>query len=102
MTTFRHTIGDALYDLHIPYDDYLAPEETLMYTIVKRTAKFVYVRSRHSWERDKLIRFSVADLERTGEAWNAANRMLLHTRPMPNWPLMPAVVSKPDQLAIEP
>ncbi len=48
----------------------------------------------------RLARFSIADLESTGQAYNRANRMLLYTRPLPHWPLMPAEVRAPGQQAI--
>jgi hypothetical protein len=100
MTEFRHKVGDALYELYTPYDDYLAPEQTISYRIVKRTDRFVYVHGRLYSTRDKLIRFSIEDLETEGHAWNRPHRMFLYTRPLPHWPLMPAVVSKPEQPAL--
>jgi hypothetical protein len=97
-TEFRHKIGDALFTLHIPYDS--GAEETIMYPIVKRTEHYAYVNGRHYHDRDKLIRFSVADLESKGNAYNRARHLLLHTRPLPHWPVMPAEVHKPEQRAI--
>lgn len=100
-TEFRHKIRNELYDLMI-YDS--GPDETVAHTIVKRTACYVYVRQfcdrPGRIDPGHLVRFSVADLERDGRDWNAANRMLLYTRPLPHWPLMPAIVTTPEPLAI--
>ena len=92
---FRHKIGDALYDL-LTHDQPLREgggcEETVMYTIAKRTARFVYVHEfcDRPWRihPGSLVRFSVAELELTGRAWNQSHRMGLHTRPMPHWPIL--------------
>jgi hypothetical protein len=100
MTDFKFVIGDALYDLYTPYDS--GDDETWEYPVVKRTERYVYVYD-CPW-RDfarRLVRFSIADLERDGQAWNAANRMLLYTRPLPHWPHMPPIVRKPVPLALE-
>jgi hypothetical protein len=109
VTTFRHKIGSELYDLFIhdgPYMPGGGCEETVTYTIVKRTARYVYVhtgcdRPSRLYPGEHLARFSVDELERTGRAWNASHRMSLHTRPMPHWPLMPAIVTTPERLAIQ-
>jgi hypothetical protein len=100
MTEFRHKVGDALYELYTPYDDNLVPQQTISYPIVRRTGRFVYVHGRLYSTRDKLIRFSIEDLETTGRAWNRPHQMSLYTRPLPHWPLMPIVVSKPEQPAL--
>ena len=94
--TSGHTIGDCLYYLHTPYDD--GPEEVRMCPILKRTTRYVYVDAdQHLVRRERrLVRFSVADLEANGEAWNRANRMLLHTRPLPHWPLLVVSAERTD------
>lgn len=99
MPEFRHKITDVLYDL-VTYEDHDIPDETVTYPVVKITERYVWVRGRHRWDSERLYRFSRDDLERTGRAWNAANRLGLNVRPLPHWPLMPAVVTKPEQLAI--
>ncbi len=102
MTEFRHKIGDCLYDLYTPYEMNDAPDEVWMYSIRRRTSRYVYVH-RHPDHRpcrsdDHLVRFAIADLETKGRAWNQANRMDLYTRPLPHWPLL--VVSIDRQRAL--
>ena len=92
---FRHEIGDALYDLHDleqPLREGGEYQMTVMHTIVKRTERFVYVhdmcdRPGRVWP-GRLCRLSVADLERQGYAFSRAHHLMLHTRPMPHWPLL--------------
>ena len=100
MTEFRHKIGDCLYDLYTPYEMNDAPDEVRMYPILKRTDRYVYVDAdEHLLRRERrLARFSVADLESKGHASNRPNRMLLYTRPLPDWPLL--VVSIDRQRAL--
>jgi hypothetical protein len=103
LNEFRHKIGDELYDLEYHEGaDGRIHEETVAYPIVRRTERYVYVNSRHAWERQKIIRFSVDDLERAGRAYSAANHFGVNVRPLPHWPLMPAIVRKPEHLAITP
>jgi len=100
MTEFRHAITDVLYDLVI-YESSQFPDETVTYPVAKITERYVWVRGRHSWDADRLMRFSRDDLERTGRAWNRPHRLGLYVRPLPHWPLMPAIVTKPGPPAIE-
>lgn len=102
---FRHKIGDALYDLFTheqPLHEGGGCDETVMYTIVKRTERFVYVHEfcDRPWRIHPggLVRFSVAELEAKGRGWNQAHRMSLHTRPMPHWPLLVLSVETANQL----
>lgn len=92
---FCHKIGDALYDL-VDHDQPLREgddcEETVMYTIAKRTERYVYVHEfcDRPWRihPGRLVRFSIDELERKGHGWNRTHRMGVHTRPMPHWPLL--------------
>lgn len=94
---FRHKIGDSLFDLW-EWDGF--GPETIEYPILRRTDRYFYIQGRLLADEGHLIRFSVAELERDGRAWNAANRMALYTRPLPHWPLMPPEVRVPQRLVI--
>jgi hypothetical protein len=103
---FQHKIGDALYDLHTyeqPLREGGGCEVTVMHTIVKRTERFVYVYELCDHPGriypGRLARFSVADLERDGVGFNRAHRLMLHTRPMPHWPLLVLSCEPGNQLA---
>lgn len=96
---FRHTIGDCLYELHIPYEMNDAPDEVRIWPIAKKTDRYVYVRGIHFWDEDRTYRFSREDLETKGRAWNRANRFGLYTRPLPHWPLLVVAVDGPRAIA---
>lgn len=102
MTEFRHKIGDYLYDLFTDPDGQI-PDRVRCYPVVKITRCFVDVHGDPDgamcW-RDMTFRFSREDLEVKGRAWNRAHRMALYTRPLPDWPRMDAIVTKPETLAL--
>ena len=87
MSEFRHKIGDHLYDLFIGPDDQVG-DWVQMYPVVKVTDRYVWVNGPHPWDRDRMMRFSREDLETKGRAWNQAQRLGLHTRPLPHWPVL--------------
>ena len=103
--TRHHDIGDALYDLFTDSDGQ-APDRVLMYPVKKITERYVWVRNHaclcggtHPWDDDRrLMRFSRADLEAEGCAWNQPGRLLLRTRPMLDWPPLVVSVSGPRQI----
>jgi hypothetical protein len=96
---FRHKIGDALYDLFTDADGQI-PDRVLMYPVIKITARCVFVNGPWFYDRDRTYRFSRTGLETKGRAWNQQNRLGLHVRPLPSWPLLVVDVRTPEQLAI--
>ena len=84
MTEIRHTIGDEVYSLDMLDGSY----RTVAYPVVKRTEKYLYVAQIHG----HMVRFRVADLERTGRGWSHRWCISVHTNPLPHWPPMAAGV----------
>jgi hypothetical protein len=52
--SFRHAIGDSLYELVHPYECNDDPDYVAMWPVVKVTGQYVYVTSRHHWERERV------------------------------------------------
>lgn len=99
MPEFTHKIGDALYDLFEDPDGQAA-SFVKVYPIARITPQFVYVHGASRWEHERTYRFSLSDLEADGRAWNRRHRLLLHTRPMPDWPFLVVDIRKPETLAL--
>lgn len=99
MADFVHKIGEALYDLFEDPDGQ-ADSFVKVYPVVRITPQFVYVRGAMRYERDRIYRFSRADLEADGRAWNGKHRLGLRTKPMPDWPLLVVEVRKTAPLAL--
>lgn len=94
MTEFRHTIGDALYELDQgDWDGNGNPPETLPWPVTKTTERFVYVHGGRFYNRDETYRLDRAVLERDGSAYHRPAGKRLHVRPGVDWPLFLADVS---------
>jgi hypothetical protein len=93
----RHEIGDSLYDLFTDADGQI-PDRVIMYPVAKVTERYVWVRGGWFYDEDRTYRFSRADLESKGYAFNRANRLMLHAAPMLDWPPLVVSVSGPREL----
>lgn len=97
---FRHTIGDALYDLFEDFDNQL-PDRVMVWPVVKVTERYVYVHGPQLWRRDRTYRFSRDDLEVKGRAWNQKHRLALYVRPLLDWPPIVQDIGRVEPAAIE-
>jgi hypothetical protein len=98
MAEFRYTVGDCLYELYRPYECNDMPDEVIMWPVVKKTDRYVYVRGARFYDKDRTYRFSRADLEARGRAWHRGERVSLYARPQPDWPLLVVSVGGPRAL----